>query len=47
MDGTIIDSTDAIVKFWRQLGKDIGVDGDCMSLFNICASGLTSLTAAQ
>lgn len=28
MDGTIIDSTDAIVKFWRQLGKQIGVDGD-------------------
>ena len=28
MDGTIIDSTDAIVKYWRQLGKEIGVDGD-------------------
>lgn len=29
MDGTIIDSTDAIVKYWRRLGKEIGVDGDC------------------
>lgn len=28
MDGTIFDSTDAIVKHWRQLGKEIGVDGD-------------------
>jgi glycerol 3-phosphatase-1 len=28
MDGTIIDSTDAIVKFWRHFGKEIGVDGD-------------------
>lgn len=28
MDGTIIDSTDAIVKYWRQLGREIGVDGD-------------------
>lgn len=28
MDGTIIDSTDAIVKFWRNFGKEIGVDGD-------------------
>ena len=28
MDGTIIDSTDAIVKYWKQLGKEIGVDGD-------------------
>lgn len=28
MDGTIIDSTDAIVKYWRQLGRDIGVNGD-------------------
>ena len=28
MDGTIIDSTDAIVKYWRQLGKEVGVDGD-------------------
>ena len=27
-DGTIIDSTDAIVKYWKQLGKEIGVDGD-------------------
>ncbi|KAF2484415.1 HAD-like domain-containing protein [Neohortaea acidophila] len=26
LDGTIIDSTDAIVKFWHQLGKEIGVD---------------------
>ena len=31
MDGTIIDSTDAIVKYWRQLGKEIGVDGDSES----------------
>ena len=30
MDGTIIDSTAAIVKFWRQFGKEIGVDGDGM-----------------
>ena len=29
MDGTIVDSTDAIVKFWRNLGKKIGVSGDC------------------
>jgi glycerol 3-phosphatase-1 len=28
MDGTIIDSTDAIIKHWHQLGKEIGVDGD-------------------
>lgn len=28
MDGTIIDSTPAIVKYWKQLGKEIGVDGD-------------------
>ena len=28
MDGTIIDSTAAIVKFWHQFGKEIGVDGD-------------------
>lgn len=28
MDGTIIDSTPAIVAYWRQLGKEIGVDGD-------------------
>lgn len=28
MDGTIIDSTAAIVKYWRQLGRQIGVDGD-------------------
>lgn len=28
MDGTIIDSTEAIVKYWKELGKEIGVDGD-------------------
>ena len=28
MDGTIIDSTPAIEKYWRQVGKEIGVDGD-------------------
>jgi glycerol-1-phosphatase len=28
MDGTIIDSTPAIVAHWRRLGKEIGVDGD-------------------
>ena len=28
MDGTIIDSTEAVEKFWRNLGKEIGVDGD-------------------
>jgi glycerol 3-phosphatase-1 len=28
MDGTIIDSTDAIVKHWQQLGQEIGVNGD-------------------
>jgi len=28
MDGTIIDSTSAIIKFWRNFGKEIGVDGD-------------------
>lgn len=28
MDGTSIDSTPAIVAHWRQLGKEIGVDGD-------------------
>ncbi len=28
MDGTIIDSTPAIVKYWKALGKQIGVDGD-------------------
>lgn len=28
MDGTIIDSTDAIVKHWHQIGKEIGVPGD-------------------
>lgn len=28
MDGTIIDSTDAIVKYWHALGKEIGVPGE-------------------
>lgn len=28
MDGTIIDSTPAIVKHWHEIGKEIGVDGD-------------------
>lgn len=28
MDGTIIDSTPAIVDFWMDLGKEIGVPGD-------------------
>jgi len=28
MDGTIIDSTPAIVKYWQELGREIGVDGD-------------------
>ena len=28
MDGTIIDSTPAIVKYWQETGKEIGVDGD-------------------
>lgn len=28
MDGTIIDSTPAIVKYWHQVGREIGVDGD-------------------
>ena len=27
MDGTIIDSTPAIVKYWHGLGKEIGVPG--------------------
>ncbi|QIX02030.1 hypothetical protein AMS68_007547 [Peltaster fructicola] len=31
MDGTIIDSTPAIIKYWHQLGKEIGVDGDVVS----------------
>lgn len=26
MDGTIIDSTNAIVKHWQKIGKEIGVD---------------------
>lgn len=26
MDGTIIDSTNAIVKFWTEVGTEIGVD---------------------
>ncbi|KFY00393.1 hypothetical protein V495_03056 [Pseudogymnoascus sp. VKM F-4514 (FW-929)] len=26
MDGTIIDSTDAVVKHWHEVGKEIGVD---------------------
>jgi glycerol 3-phosphatase-1 len=26
MDGTIIDSTDAVVKHWETIGKEIGVD---------------------
>lgn len=26
MDGTIIDSTNAIIKHWHQIGKEIGVD---------------------
>ena len=26
--GTIVDSTDAIVKHWHLLGKEIGVDPD-------------------
>ena len=28
MDGTIIESTPAIVKYWRETGKEICVDGD-------------------
>ncbi|KAF2161845.1 hypothetical protein M409DRAFT_27901 [Zasmidium cellare ATCC 36951] len=28
MDGTIIDSTEAIVKHWHQIGKEIGVPGE-------------------
>lgn len=28
MDGTIIDSTDAVVKHWHKIGKEIGVDPD-------------------
>ncbi|CAK4032256.1 probable glycerol-3-phosphate phosphatase (glycerol-1-phosphatase) [Lecanosticta acicola] len=28
MDGTIIDSTAAIVKHWQQIGEEIGVPGD-------------------
>lgn len=28
MDGTIIDSTDAIVKYWHALGKEIGIPGE-------------------
>ncbi|CZT16783.1 probable glycerol-3-phosphate phosphatase (glycerol-1-phosphatase) [Ramularia collo-cygni] len=28
MDGTIIDSTPAIVKHWHQIGREIGVPGD-------------------
>ncbi|KAF4123905.1 glycerol-1-phosphatase [Geosmithia morbida] len=28
MDGTIIDSTSAVVKYWRAVGKEIGVDPD-------------------
>ncbi|KAK3671160.1 DL-glycerol-3-phosphatase [Recurvomyces mirabilis] len=28
MDGTIIDSTDAIVKYWHALGREIGVPGE-------------------
>lgn len=31
MDGTIIDSTPAIVKYWQETGKEIGVDGDGVS----------------
>lgn len=26
MDGTIIDSTDAIVKYWHKVGREINVD---------------------
>lgn len=32
MDGTIIDSTAAIIKYWRQIGREIGVDGDGVSV---------------
>jgi glycerol 3-phosphatase-1 len=28
MDGTIIDSTPAIIKYWLQMGENIGVDGN-------------------
>lgn len=28
MDGTIIDSTQAIIKHWQQLGAILGVDPD-------------------
>ncbi|KAK6443191.1 DL-glycerol-3-phosphatase [Oleoguttula sp. CCFEE 5521] len=28
MDGTIIESTPAIIKYWQGVGRDIGVDGD-------------------
>ncbi|EED24099.1 glycerol-3-phosphate phosphatase (GppA), putative [Talaromyces stipitatus ATCC 10500] len=29
-DGTIIDSTDAIVKHWQELGKELGVDPEAI-----------------
>lgn len=28
MDGTIIDSTAAVVQHWHSIGKEIGIDGD-------------------
>lgn len=28
MDGTIIDSTAAVVQYWHQIGREIGIDGD-------------------
>ena len=28
MDGTIIDSTAAVVRHWHNVGEEIGVDGD-------------------
>lgn len=36
MDGTIIDSTDAIVKYWHKTGKEIGVDGDSQYIPGMC-----------
>lgn len=43
MDGTIIDSTPAIEKYWHETGKEIGVDGDGMLIFLLLSSPIAEV----
>jgi hypothetical protein len=40
MDGTIIDSTPAIIKYWLQMGENIGVDGNGTQSMTLCHQSL-------